>query len=452
MSTVASLGAALGFDLVEVAGFIETLEAKARAQLERLGKAEAAAAEIVSSNEGVRRHTGEAAAASARGLEIVETSVEGLRKAGAQSRRVAEWVQHLKSRVDDIEATLARITENNREIGLIARQVNILAINAKIEAARAGEAGRGFASVADAVNELSRKTAVAGQSNSEAAVDLTRELAGLSAEAVTMSGVASEVTEGSLGADTALGAIADNVRRAADAARGVADGVEATGRAIGGFRPLFEGTTADLTALTGDVAAIRRRTETLVDTSETLVQTSVEAGGAADDARMIARAQEAAADISAAFAGGLAAGRISSAALFSREYRPIPGTDPVQHFAPFTDFADSVLPPILEAALGFDPAVVFCAAVDENGYLPTHNRKFSQAQGRDPVWNAANCRNRRIFNDRVGLKAGRNRRSFLIQLYRRDMGGDRFVLMKDVSAPIRVEGRHWGGVRLAFRV
>ena len=94
----------------------------------------------------------------------------------------------------------------------------------------------------------------------------------------------------------------------------------------------------------------------------------------------------------------------------------------------------------------------FCACVDVNGYLPTHNLKFGKPQGKDPDWNAANSRNRRIFDDRVGLAAGRNTKPYLLQIYRRDMGGGRFVLMKDVSAPITVRGRHWGGVRLAYRV
>src|SRR3546814_6864318 len=108
---------------------------------------------------------------------------------------------------------------------------------------------------------------------------------------------------------------------------------------------------------------------------------------------------------------------------------------------------DEVLPAIQAPVLDFSERVVFCACVDVNGYLPTHNLKFGQPQGGDPVWNAANCRNRRIFNDRVGLAAGRNTESFLLQTYRRDMGGGNFVMMKDVSAPIVVAGKHWGGVR-----
>ncbi|MFM7301746.1 MAG: methyl-accepting chemotaxis protein, partial [Alphaproteobacteria bacterium] len=68
----------------------------------------------------------------------------------------------------------------------------------------------------------------------------------------------------------------------------------------------------------------------------------------------------------------------------------------------------------------------------------------------ETAWNVANCRNRRIFNDRTGLGAARNQAPFLLQAYRRDMGGGKFTLMKDCSAPIMIEGRHWGGLRLAY--
>ena len=44
-----------------------------------------------------------------------------------------------------------------------------------------------------------------------------------------------------------------------------------------------------------------------------------------------------------------------------------------------------------------------------------------------------------------------NTKPFLLQTYRRDMGGGNFVLMKDLSSPIRVRGRHWGAFRMGFR-
>jgi methyl-accepting chemotaxis protein len=56
-----------------------------------------------------------------------------------------------------------------------------------------------------------------------------------------------------------------------------------------------------------------------------------------------------------------------------------------------------------------------------------------------------------VFQDRTGLAAARSTRPFLLQTYRRDMGGGQFALMKDLSAPITVQGRHWGGLRIAYQ-
>jgi len=136
--------------------------------------------------------------------------------------------------------------------------------------------------------------------------------------------------------------------------------------------------------------------------------------------------------------------------LFDDKYEPVAGSNPAQVTTRFVALTDELFPPVQEELLAFDRKVVFCAAVDRNGFLPTHNAKFSQPQGSDPVWNAAHARNRRIFNDRTGLAAGRNERRFLLQTYRRDMGGGQRVLVKDLSAPITVQGRHWGGLRLAY--
>ena len=216
------------------------------------------------------------------------------------------------------------------------------------------------------------------------------------------------------------------------------------------FEGTFEGIGSAVRTAVEGVDQARRRINGLVDMTELLVQDCVRLGGQTTDQHLIDAVKALAARVSAAFEGGLRKGEISIEDLFTRTYTEIAGTDPQQVMAPFTPFTDRVLPEIQETALQLDPRVVFCAAVDHNGYLPTHNKKFSQPPGADPAWNAAHCRNRRIFNDRVGLKAGSNLESFLLQVYRRDMGGGQFVMMKDLSAPIFVDGQHWGGLRLAF--
>ena len=102
------------------------------------------------------------------------------------------------------------------------------------------------------------------------------------------------------------------------------------------------------------------------------------------------------------------------------------------------------------AVLASHSKIVFCIAVDRNGYVATHNKTYCHPQRGDLAWDTANSRYRRIFNDRTGLASARNRRPFLLQTYRRDMGGGQFVVMKEAAVPISVNGQHWGGLRLAF--
>lgn len=173
----------------------------------------------------------------------------------------------------------------------------------------------------------------------------------------------------------------------------------------------------------------------------------------AEHADFVERAVEGATRISEALDALLATGQISMGDLFDTDYRPLPGTDPQQFETRYLKLFERILPPIQDAILASDKTMSFCVAVDRNGYLPVHNAMYSQPQrAGDPVWNAAHCRNKRIFDDRAGLSAGRNTRRFLIQSYARDMGGGQFVWMREVDAPVTVAGRHWGGLRTAYKL
>ncbi len=169
-----------------------------------------------------------------------------------------------------------------------------------------------------------------------------------------------------------------------------------------------------------------------------------------ENREIISRAVDAANDISRLLEGLIEQGKLSRQDLFDNDYLPIEGTDPQQYRTRFLSALEDVLPPIQEPLLANEARMVFCAAVDRNGYLPVHNRKYSLAQRPgEKAWNTANSRNRRIFDDRAGLASARNVRPYLIQVYPRDMGGVT-VLVREIDAPIRVFGKHWGGFRTAY--
>jgi methyl-accepting chemotaxis protein len=168
---------------------------------------------------------------------------------------------------------------------------------------------------------------------------------------------------------------------------------------------------------------------------------------------LVTRAMEAGAELSKLFENAIASRAITMDAMFDADYVEIAGTNPVQHRTRILDWADRALPPFQEAFLAKDKRMVFCVAIDRNGYLPVHNRIYSHPQRPgDVAWNTANSRNRRIFNDPAGLAAGRNQRTYLIQSYARDMGGGNTVMMLEIDVPIRVNGRHWGGFRTAYKL
>ncbi|WP_027521847.1 methyl-accepting chemotaxis protein [Bradyrhizobium sp. Ec3.3] len=172
-----------------------------------------------------------------------------------------------------------------------------------------------------------------------------------------------------------------------------------------------------------------------------------------ENTEFVTRAMEAGAALTRIFEQAVARGEVRLDDLFDTDYAEIAGTNPQQYRTRYLDWADRALPSFQEAFLTKDQRMAFCAMVDRNGFLPVHNKIYSHPQRPgDVAWNTANSRNRRIFNDPAGLAAARNLRSYLVQSYARDMGNGNTVMMREIDVPIRVQGRHWGGFRTAYKL
>ncbi|WP_170843284.1 methyl-accepting chemotaxis protein [Bosea robiniae] len=168
---------------------------------------------------------------------------------------------------------------------------------------------------------------------------------------------------------------------------------------------------------------------------------------------LIERAQDFARETAAAMEDAIDRGLLSENDLFDLRYVPVPEVEPRQYLSPSLPVLETVLPPLLADALGSDRRLVFAVPSDRNGYVPVHHAAWSQSpRSGDPAWNAAYARNRRIVDSRAGLSAVRSVRPFLVQLSRYEHEDGRAELLSEINAPLRVRGRHWGGVRMAYRL
>ncbi|WP_321368953.1 chemotaxis protein [uncultured Desulfuromusa sp.] len=143
----------------------------------------------------------------------------------------------------------------------------------------------------------------------------------------------------------------------------------------------------------------------------------------------------------------LTSGQLSVPQLFDTFYIPIPNTDPQKFRTQYDNLSDGVVRPIIDKILGFDERLVFVVIVDRNGYLPTHNSRYSRPLTDNPDENTKWNRTKRMFNDRTGLAAARNQKPYLLQRYSRDTG----ETMGDLSVPIMIQNRHWGAVRIGYK-
>ena len=426
----------LGVELADVAGNVQEVANRFSYQSQRFGHLQTTAKTMVAANHDI-----------ATASQAVQSATSAAVGDIAQSRSVVDAaVRHIAELVDSVERIEQRLGSVGDALSQVAK------VSVAIEAARAGSAGRGFAVVASEVKSLAEATRQATQQIGDTLRGLDSQVKNLLGESGQASSRAKTAGEGA----QQIGGIIVRVQ----------DGFTSVGQEIDGVAKAATSNLAHCDAVISELNELAKgvdqssielkqadaRIAKLLDSSEALIGLIAESGVQTADAPLIKAVVETAKQISAVFEAAVDRGEISLADLMDENYREIPGTNPKQFMTRYVDFTDRVLPPIQDPLQSTDPRIVFCVAWARGGYLPTHNPNYRKPQGPDPVWNNANCRNRRLFEDRAVKKvAAASNKPFLLQTYRRDMGGGQFVLMKDLSAPIFIKGRHWGAFRMGFR-
>ena len=449
----------LSAEITDIAGRVGDVTQQFDQQTAGLRRVVGAVEQVSQANNAIRQAAegAQAAASGVRsGLERVTQSVRlGLNAAQADIATLSQEAQSMSQVLAQAVGDAHKARASSDAIQSITREIQLLSINAGVEAARSGEAGKGFAVIAAAVKALAEQTREATAASAAQldllvkAVDAVAKRSQENAQTAQRAQAGSQTISQQIGEFDSFGrSVVELIGEIEAVSRPTRENAEACAKAGHDLAGLVAGVDAS----TDNLQQAGQRTEALVAISEGILGSIAASGVRTAQSELIATAMETASRIGELFEAALERGEVALADLFDEAYRPVPGSDPVQHMTRFVALTDRLLPPLQEELLTSNGRIVFCAAVDRNGFLPTHNRKYAQAQGSDPVWNNANCRNRRIFDDRTGLAAARNRKPFLLQSYRRDMGGGQFLVMEDLSAPIMVKGRHWGAFRFGLKV
>jgi methyl-accepting chemotaxis protein len=369
---------------------------------------------------------------------------------------VAETVESIDQIRVGVEQTLrvmSRLQLSSTQIGEIvgliedvADQTNLLALNAAIEAARAGEAGRGFAVVADEVKNLSSKTSSSTQQ--------------IGAIIKTIQG---DIREAMMSTEEAKGRVEQgiiNSNRASDQITTILTFASESADMINSIAIATEeqsATTNDISNKIHEVSntsnEVQSEMEKSISTFGELTRTAekiyntvgkFKVGNYHDTVK--GYAVELRSRAVSTLERAIAEGRISSTALFSNDYKPILNTQPQKYSTPFDRLFDEIISPLQEEIVSKDNKIFFAICVDRSGYVPSHNRRYTQPLTGDVERDKTGNRTKRIFNDKTGLSAATNTDPFLLQTYMRDTG----ELMNDMSTPIIIQGKHWGGVRIGY--
>ncbi len=441
----------LGVRVTGVAGGVDDLAEKFQQQAGAMAKAvemaevlDAANGRIVHSVSRTLDVSRSAATRMGHSRSLVHESLSGIATLTGSVRAVESMMSALIDALSKVERVAAAID-------LIARSTNMLALNATIEAARAGEAGKGFAVVATEVKQLARTT-------SDSTAEIQQTLAMLKATAqdlVTQSRQGAEQAEVLNRNATATGEAIEDLSKAVTEITGNIDAIAAEADTIGqrstALRDTVRSTADALNESSTVLDKAKNSLGDLMEAGEKLINVSLESGVETTDTPFVQETMKRARLVADCIEAAIDAGQLTAQAVFDANYRPVPGSNPEQVKTGFSDFAMSRIQPLIEQAFAFDRRIVYCVPMDIKGYVPVHNKRYAEPQGSDPEWNAAHSRHWRIYTDAAARTAATNTNPFSVKVYRRNMGNVQ-VIMMDMSAPIMVKGRHWGALRLAYKV
>jgi len=376
-------------------------------------------------------------------LETARSSHKEFIDVTGEVSKINEKILHFTTTIAILNKNSDIIKEVVTLIKDIADQTNLLALNAAIEAARAGESGRGFAVVADEVRKLAERSGTATE-------DISRNINEMAAQVKKTSVEIEEINSYMM-----------HMKKAVDKASGDYKGMLTD----------FEKNSSQLATITSSIQNLVNTNDEISAKVSDIRSLSQQVAQQMDEAekfssRLFGIAEEMEEDMSTYMVGPGAIQKVINITkeyrdifkqkiegylergvdVFDTNYKEIPGSNPKRYKTLYDDLFEKELQPIYDKALGVIDGSIYVLCVDQNGYAPTHNSKFSKRPiGKYDV-DLLNTRDKRMFTDKTGITLAKSKKPFLIQTYMRDTG----EVINDFSMPVFIKEKHWGALRIGI--
>jgi methyl-accepting chemotaxis protein len=361
-------------------------------------------------------------------------------------------INRLGNHIAGFASAMEQVRRASQAIDNIARTTNMLALNAAIEAQKAGDAGQTFAVVAAEVKKLALDSR-------SAAVEITGTVKSLSTEAEKLAIEIGNGIEESASAQSKfanmellLGGLSDIVKqvdkRTSEIAANTAsinDGLTQSKRVRAAVDNANATMQSQLAHAQKDINSLERRANGMFDKL-------VHSGMSREDSAFVELALQQTARIAAITEAAVNAGELPVDALFDQNLAEIAGSHPARFRTRFTDWADTNWRPLFDDISAMRSQILTAVCTSARGFLPTHMTNFSRSPTGDYAHDNRYCRNGRVFYEDVDIIAKASEQDYTMAVYRHTgAGGNKAdAVVRNVYVPLRINGRRWGDLEVAY--
>ncbi len=440
---VRSMGVKIASNSLHMSKQIDTSARHAQEQSEIAHDIFASSKEATAAHSEISNNTQRICASTSNNLETAKVSFQELMDVNGHMNSMTEKIDSYTETINQMDSESQEIKKIVTLIKSIATQTSLLSLNAAIEAARAGQAGKGFAIVADEVKKLAEEVNVASE-------DIAAKINIMLSHIETSIEESKEVSHLSQITKTAVAKSSNSFKdmiRDFESNDDQLQGITASVEELSAANDEIHGKVTTISEVSQEVSQLmadgQQLSQDLYEITETLLENNARfKTGIGYGEKVVGEAMK----LRRKIRDILQDMHKKGVNIFDQNYQEIPGSNPTKYKTCYDDAFAGAIQGLTDNLMNSLKSCSFVLCVDSNGYAPTHNGIYAQPVTGDPATDCINSRDKRMFDDKAGLKSARNTKPVLLHSYLRDTG----EVLSEFAVPIKVDGKHWGALRVAL--